>query len=502
MSGGDGNGRQRSSTGIAGLDFALDGGLPANGLYLVQGESGTGKTTLAMQFLLEGMRRGEAAVFATLSETEEELRVLAASHGWDIAGIALCDLQTVQEALRGHTQYTLFHPSEVELAEASRQLLEIIERLRPSRLVIDSLAEMRLLARDSLRFRRQILSLKQHLAGRDCTVLLIDHAEEPDFQLQSVTHGMICLEQMAVEYGGERRRLRIQKVRSIAFREGYHDFSIRRGGLVVYPRLAISGDHRTDAAIETVSSGLPELDDMLGGGVARGTSTLLLGPSGAGKTTIASQYAMAAAGRGERALLYLFDELPAVWIERCQGLGMPVEPLLADRRIELRRVDPAELSPGELAHALREEVEQGVRVVVIDSLNGYQNAMPGESYLAPHLRELLAYLGERGVLTLLVMTQSGLVGQGVASPDSLTYLADNVILLRYFEAFGEVRQAISAVKKRTGRHERTIRELRLSAEGPHVGKVVTEFQGVLSGNLTYLGGKEPLLRQRSGGAHE
>jgi len=312
--------------------------------------------------------------------------------------------------------------------------------------VIDSLAEMRLLARDSLRFRRQILALKQHLAGRDCTVLLIDHAEEPDFQLQSVTHGMICLEQMAVEYGGERRRLRIQKVRSIAFREGYHDFSIRRGGLVVYPRLAISGDHRTDATIETVSSGLPELDAMLGGGVARGTSTLLLGPSGAGKTTIASQYAVAAAGRGERVLLYLFDELPAVWIERCQGLGMPVEPLLADRRIELRRVDPAELSPGELAHALREEVEQGVRVVVIDSLNGYQNAMPGESYLAPHLRELLAYLGERGVLTLLVMTQRGLVGEGVASPDSLTYLADNVILLRYFEAFGEVRQAISAVK--------------------------------------------------------
>ncbi|HYL05206.1 MAG TPA: ATPase domain-containing protein, partial [Thermoanaerobaculia bacterium] len=395
MSKGDSKGFKRASTGVPGLDYVLDGGLPAGRIYLVQGDPGVGKTTMAMQFLLEGARRGEAGVFATLSETEEELREIASSHGWQLDGISICDLQSAREEPSGGTEYTLFHPSEVELAETTRSLLAAVDRVRPARLVVDSLSEMRLLARDSLRYRRQILSLKQYLSDRDCTVLLLDYAPEgaTDFQLQSLAHGLIVLEHLVPAYGGQRRRLRVQKVRGVAFREGYHDFSIARGGLVVFPRL-VAADDRQPAELEVVQSGIPELDSLLGGGIARGTSTMLLGPSGVGKTTLASQYVATRARHGERGLVYLFDEMPSVWLERCEGLGMDVQPLVANRQIELRRVDPAELSPGELAHSVRQEVDQGARVLVIDSLNGYQNSMPEEHFLGLHLRELLSFLNQ------------------------------------------------------------------------------------------------------------
>jgi circadian clock protein KaiC len=496
MSDGDSNGFKRVSTGISGLDDVLDGGLPAHRMYLIQGDPGAGKTTLAMQFLLEGARRGEAGLYATLSETEDELRVVAASHGWGLDGITICDLQSTLRQ-RGDSQYTLFHPSEVELAETTRSLLGTVDRIQPARLVVDSLSEMRLLARDSLRYRRQILSFKQHLAGRGCTVLLLDYQAEgaADSQLQSLAHGLIILQHLAPEYGGQRRRLRVQKVRGVAFCDGYHDFSIARGGIVVYPRL-VAAAHRQELDLEEVSSGLPELDSLLGGGVARGTSTMLMGPSGVGKSTIASQYVFAGAGRGERAAVYLFDEMPPVWLERCRAMGADIAPLAAKGLVELRRVDPAELSPGEFTALVRREVERGARIVVIDSLNGYQTAMLADRYLGLHLRELLSFLASHGVLTLLLMTQHGVIGSVVESPIDLTYLADNVILMRYFEAFGEVRQAISALKKRTGSHERSIRELRLGPQGPRVGRMLTEFQGVLTGELNYLGGKEPLLAEQ------
>jgi circadian clock protein KaiC len=484
----------RARTGIAGLDYVLDGGLPVNRLYLVQGDPGAGKTTLAMQFLLEGVRRGEPAVYATLSETEDELRDIASSHGWDLTGLTICDLQRTQTTLDNESQYTLFHPSEVELSETTRALLEMVDQVKPTRLVVDSLSEMRLLARDSLRYRRQILSFKQYFTGRNCTLMLLDYATEGtgDCQLQSLTHGLIHLEHLTPAYGGQRRRLRIQKVRGVAFREGYHDFAIRHGGVVVYPRL-VAADHRSDGRLATVSSGLPALDTLLGGGVDRGTSTMLLGPSGVGKTTLAAQYMFAAAQRGERSVAYLFDELSSVWAQRAKGLGMDIDPFLEDGTIRLRRVDPAEVSPGEFAHWVGQETEAGTRLVVIDSLNGYQNAMLEDRFLGLHLRELLSYLNEHGVMTLMVMTQHGLVGSIVESPIELSYLADNVILLRYFEAFGEVRQAISAVKKRTGGHERSIREFRLDTGGLRVGKTLANFQGVLSGNLTYLGELAPLM---------
>jgi circadian clock protein KaiC len=498
MSDGKANGH-RAATGVPGLDYVLDGGLPMERMYLVQGAPGAGKTTMAMQFLLEGARRGEPGVYASLSETEEELRDIAVSHGWQLDGITICDLQSTQEELRTDSQYTLFHPSEVELSETTRSLLDVVDRVRPSRLVIDSLSEMRLLARDSLRYRRQILSLKQYFTGRHCTVLLLDYAPEDsgDSQVQSLAHGLITLEHLALDYGGQRRRLRVQKVRGVPFREGFHDFSIGRGGVVVYPRL-VAADHGYNGHLETAPSGILALDQLLGGGISRGTSTMLLGPSGVGKTTIASQYAFAAAGRGERSIVYLFDELPSVWIERCKGLGMDVGEVADGGHITLRRVDPAELSPGEFAWSVRQAVESGVRLVIVDSLNGYQNAMLEDRFLALHLRELLSYLNERGILSLLVLTQHGLVGSIVESPIELSYLADNVILLRYFEAFGEIRQAISVVKKRTGGHERTIRELRLGTGGPRVGEALADFQGVLGGNLTYVGGHDPLLAARNG----
>ena len=495
MSDNDFKGFVRASTGIEGLDYILGGGFPINRMYLLEGDPGAGKTTLALQFLLAGARNGEPAVYATLSETEEELRDVAASHGWSLDGITICELQTAEESLKADSQYTLFHPSEVELSETTRAVLDTVERVKPMRVVFDSLSEMRLLARDSLRYRRQILALKHYFTGQSCTVLLLDYTGSAtgDFQLQSLTHGVISFEYLAPGYGGQRRRLRVQKVRGVPFRDGYHDYRITTGGLAVFPRL-VAGAHPNELKPGAVASGLPELDAMLGGSLDRGTSAMLLGPAGVGKSTLSAQYVTAAAERGEPAAIYTFDESTDNWVSRAERLGLPLRRQVEAGRVTIRQIDPAELSPGELAFDIRRTVENGTRIVVLDSLNGYRHAMPEERFLLLHLHELLSYLNQQGVLTLLVMAQAGLVGETLESPVDLSYLTDTVILLRYFEAFGEVRKAISLVKRRSGAHESTVRELRVGAGGIQIGREIKEFQGVLSGRLEYSGAAGPLLR--------
>jgi circadian clock protein KaiC len=495
-------GFERAETGIEGLDNILGGGFPVHRMYLVEGDPGAGKTTMAMQFLLAGARKGEPGVYATLSETEEELRDVARSHGWDLGGVTICDLQTAEESLKADSQYTLFHPSEVELSETTQAVLEAVERVNPRRVVFDSLSEMRLLARDSLRYRRQVLALKHYFTGRRCTVLLLDYSGRTvgDFQLQSLTHGVLSLEQSVPGYGTQRRRLRVHKVRGIPFREGYHDYLIETGGMKVFPRL-VAAEHPRSSESVRISSGLKELDDLLGGGLSRGSSTMLLGPSGVGKSTVAAQYVSAAVAQGERAVVYSFDEDPASWIGRAQRLGLGLREHLEAGRVAIRQIDPAELSPGELAADVRSRVEEGVRVVVIDSLNGYQHAMPEEKHLVLHLHELFSYLNQQGVLTLAILAQSGILGETVHSPVDLSYLTDTVVLLRFFEAFGEVRQAISVVKQRAGQHERSVRELRIGPAGVRVGRELREFQGVLTGRLDYVGDGGPLLSSggREGG---
>jgi len=481
-------GGPRASTGVAGLDEILGGGLPHNRMYMIEGDPGAGKTTLAMQFLLEGVRKGETGVYATLSETEEELRDVALSHGWNLDGITICDLQTAEESLKADSQYTLFHPSEIELSETTRTVLEAVEAIKPRRVVFDSLSEIRMLARDSLRYRRQVLALKHYFTGRQCTVLLLDYRTLPgtEFQLQSLTHGVLTLEHLAPEYGGQRRRLKVQKVRGIRFHDGYHDFNIEHGGLVVYPRLVAAGRSRKFAR-EQISSGVPELDSLVGGGLERGTSTMLLGPSGVGKSTLSMQYALAAAERGERVAIYSFDETPENWRLRAESLEMRFEEHLRSGRVVLRQVDPAQMSPGEFSQEVCEGAHEGIGIVILDSLNGYRNAMPEERFLTLHLHEMLSYLAQQGTVTFLIMAQNGIVGQGLESPVDLSYLADNVVLLRYFEAFGEVRHAISMVKKRTGAHEKTVRECRIQAPGFQVGRQLRDFNGVLTGQPVYTG---------------
>jgi circadian clock protein KaiC len=473
------------TTGVAGLDDVLGGGLTAHRLYLLEGNPGSGKTTLAMQFLLEGARRGERGVYVTLSETKPELTAVARSHGWSLDGVEVVELAPSEDALEPDNQYTMFQPSEVELGVTTRAILQEVERVKPTRVVIDSLSELRLLAQNALRYRRQILGLKQFFVGRECTVLLADDktSEDQDLQLQSLAHGVLTLEQLSPEYGAERRRLRVTKFRGQRYRGGYHDFAIKTGGLVVYPRL-VPAEHARCPEDGLLLSGNKELDALLGGGIELGVSVLLLGPAGSGKSSLAALYARAAAARGERAAMFLFDERVEVLRKRAAGLGIDLAPHLESGRLTAQPVDPAELSPGEFAHAVRAAVEPpgggpGARVVVIDSLNGYLQAMPEERFLTAQLHELLNYLGHRGVVTFLVLAQHGMVGPMESEVDT-TYLADTVILLRYFEARGEVRQALSVVKKRTGRHERTIRELRLDG-GIRVGEPLRDFQGVLTG---------------------
>jgi circadian clock protein KaiC len=487
----------RIGTGVPGLDEILGGGLPGGRMYLVNGDPGTGKTTLSLQFLKEGDRLGETSVYVTLSETEAELREIAHSHGWDLGNVTVVDLQSAEESLGADAQYTLFHPADVELSETTKTVLETVERIQPARVVFDSLSEMRLLARDSLRYRRQILALKHYFSGRGATVLLLDTRQEmaQDFALESVAHGVLSLQQLAPEYGGPRRRLRIQKVRGIEFRAGFHDFTIERGGIRVYPRLAAEYGGRPEGGV--VASGLGQLDALVGGGIERGTATLLLGPSGVGKSTIATLYAAGAASRGERASVYLFDEEIALWTRRARAVGLPIDEQIRAGTLAVRPVNPAELAPGQFAHLVRESVERdGARVVVIDTLNGFQKAMPAERYLGLHLHELLSYLGRRGVLTMLVLAQHGILGDTVTSDEDLSYIADTVILLRYFEVHGAVRKAISVVKKRSGGHETTVRELRVSPGGVQVGAVIEEFTGVLTGRLEFTGSSSRILGDR------
>jgi circadian clock protein KaiC len=483
----------RASTGIEGLDYILGGGFPRNRMYLVKGDPGAGKTTLAMQFLLAGARAGEPGVYATLSETEEELRDVARSHGWSLDGITVCDLQASEESLKADSQYTLFHPSEVELSDTTRTVLDVVERAEPLRVVFDSLSEIRLLARDSLRYRRQILALKHYFTGRQCTVLLLDYGTQSgEFQLESLAHGVMEMEQLPTGYGSQRRRLQVRKVRGIPYAGGFHDYVIQTGGVAVYPRLVASA-HPGSFRNALVSSDIDGLDATLGGGADRGSSLMLLGPAGVGKSTICAQYAAAAARRGERSVVYNFDEATDVWVARADALGMGLSQHLEAGLVSVRQVNPAELTPGEISGQLRGEVEAGVRLVVIDSLTGYLSAMPDERHLTLHMHELLSYLGQHGVLTIMVMAQHGLLGEGMSAPVELSYLADTVVLLRFFEAYGEVRQAISAVKRRGGCHERSIRELRIDPDGVRVGRQLREFHGVLSGRLEYSGEAGPLL---------
>jgi circadian clock protein KaiC len=472
-----------AATGIAGLDDVLGGGLTPYRLYVVEGTPGAGKTTLAFQFLFDGVRRGERVLYVTLSESAEETRAVAASHDWSLEGVDIRELIPSEQSLETEEQYTVFHPSEVELGVTTRQILQDVEAIKPSRIVFDSLSELRLLAGTALRYRRQILALKQFFSGRHCTVLLLDDltSADRDLQVQSIAHGVISLERSTPDYGAQRRRLQVLKYRGARFRGGYHDYLIKKGGLEVFPRL-VAAEHRQSVSIERMSSGIAELDALLGGGLERGTSTLLVGAAGTGKSTIAAVFATAAAERGEKACLFIFDEGVNTLLSRMDGLGVPLRRHVEQGNVFITPVDPAELSPGEFVHAIRHLVEsQAATVVVIDSLNGYLNAMPEERFLLVQLHEILSYLAQHGVATILVSAHHGLLGPHMTSPVDASYLADAVVLLRYFEFEGEVRQALSVVKKRGGRHERTIREFRLGEGGVSVGPALRGFRGILAG---------------------
>jgi circadian clock protein KaiC len=470
------------STGIEGLDHIVCGGLPARRFYLLEGDPGSGKTTVGIQFLLEGVRLKERVLYVSLSETREELEEVASSHGWDLSTVPVFELAAGVEYLNLSEQNTLFEPSEVELAEVTRKLLLEFERIKPQRVVFDSLSEMRLLAQSALRYRRQLLALKQHFSQRGCTVIMADDrtSEPGDVQLQSLAHGVISLEQLAPLYGGERRRLRVLKMRGVNFRGGYHDFRIERGGVRVFQRL-IAAEHHKDFQESILPSGSQELDALLGGGLDRGTSTLLIGPAGCGKSALAAQYALAATRRGENASIYAFDEGVGTLVVRTAGLGMPIREMMDNGRLQVQQVDPAEMSPGEMVETIRRDVtERHTRVVVLDSLNGYLASMPEEQFLVVQLHELLSYLRQRGVLTIFTVAQSGMVGQ-MSSPVDVSYLADTVMLLRFFEMRGELHKAVSVVKRRVGTHARDIRELLLTARGVTVGERLSQLQGVLTG---------------------
>jgi circadian clock protein KaiC len=479
------------STGVAGLDELLRGGLTTNRMYLVEGLPGAGKTTLGMQFLLEGRDRGERTLYVTLSETTIELTGVADSHGWSLEGIDIFQLSATETA-RPEEQYTLYHPAEVELGETIKKVLESVERVRPSRIVFDSLSELRLLARDPLRYRRQILALKEYFAGRDTTVLLLeDHSGgETDRQLQSLAHGVILLEQLPFEYGRARRRIRIVKFRGVAAIEGFHDFAIRRGGIVVFPQLAVRPKLVRGESRAPLTSGVTELDQLLGGGLSWGSSTLVIGPAGTGKSTLGAQYLYA---EGVRSAAFLFDERRASFVARCDAIGMTMTKHIAAGAVIVDQIEPGELSPGEFSYRVRDAVETGVRVVFIDSVNGYLNAIPQVEAPLVRLHELVSFLNESGVITILVVAQHGMVGTAMLAPIDVSYLADCVILLRFFEARGAVRRAVSVVKKRAGAHETTIREFQIGPERLRVGAALTEFQGVLTGVPHYVGQGAPLL---------
>ena len=483
-------------TGVPGLDNILCGGLAPGRVFLLEGSPGTGKTTTALQFLLTGADAGENGLYITLSETEAELRESAASHGHDIGDkFEVFELVPPETLLDEQQQQSLLYSSDLELGETTRSIFETFERVRPARVVIDSLSEIRLLAQSSLRYRRQILALKHYFSRAGATVLMLDDltTDTLDKTVHSVAHGVIRLEELAPNYGPERRRLRVIKFRGRQFRGGFHDFVIERGGVRVFPRL-VSGEHHTEFDRIALPSNSPELDRLLGGGTERGSSTLILGPAGTGKSLLALTFAMAAAKRGERSALFIFDEERGLLFQRAKGLGIDLQGMIDAGHLFVQQVDAAELSPGQFSQMVRDCVElSGVRTVVIDSLNGYQASMPEEQALILHMHELLQYLNRQGATTYLTVAQHGLVGD-MKSPVDVTYLADSVILLRYFEAMGRVLRAISIIKKRTGAHENTIREYRIGSDGISLGEPLEDFQGVLRGVPTYVGGgRNPLL---------
>ena len=480
-------------TGVPGLDSVLGGGLTPDRVYLLEGTPGAGKTTLAMQFLLAGVRVGEKTLYVTLSESEEELRSIALAHGWDHSGIHTLEVIAADDLIDGASQYTVFHPSDVELAAAFRKILDEVERVGATRVIVDSLSELRLLADGPLQFRRQLLALKRFFSGRHCTVLILDD-QLFDMQIQSIAHGVIRLEQLPANYGAHRRRLQVQKYRGMRFLSGFHDFNIVQGGLVVYPRL-VAANTRGRRPHGPLESGVTELDRILGGGLERGTSTLIIGAAGSGKSTLSAQFSVAACERGERADIFTFDESLHTLAARAEGLGMPFAKYLDNGMLRIHQVDPAELSPGEFIHKVVRAAEEGSRVVTIDSLNGYLHAMPEEKFLLLQLHELLTWLAQKGVATLLVSVQQGLIGH-MTSPIDTSYLADTVMLLRYFENAGEVRQAISIMKKRGGAHERTVSEFSLDSGGIRVGEPLRQFRGVLTGVPIYDGQGASLMKVR------
>ncbi len=478
----------RSSTGVKGLDIILSGGLPSGRLYLLEGSPGTGKTTLALHFLLEGMSVDETGLYITLSETEEELRASAATHGWALEGLTIHELVS-ELGLNPDSEQTILHPSDLELGEIIKEVMQRVEDLKPARVVFDSLSELRLLAQNPLRYRRQILALKQFFSARGCTVLLLDDRTSgpSDQQLHSIAHGVICLEQTLRPFGAERRWLRITKLRGVKFSGGHHDFVLDTGGLTVFPRL-VAAEHHAEFDPTAKSTGSSELDRLLGGGLVPGTNMLLIGPSGVGKTTSAVRCMLAALERGEKATYFLFDEGLSTLLARSSALGMSLRGHIEQGRLNIMQIDPAELAPGEFACRVREAVEDHAsRFIGIDSLNAYLHAMPGEQHLILQMHELLSYLNQLGVTTLLILGQHGIVGEVRADFD-LSYLSDGILLFRFFEAQGEVRTALSVVKSRVNAHERTIREMKMTSAGIQVGEALADFEGVLSGLPTYRGG--------------
>jgi circadian clock protein KaiC len=484
--------------GIEGLDNVLGGGLERSRTYLLEGSPGAGKTTVALQYLMAGAAVGERCLYITLSETEDELRATATSHGWDLKGIDIYELVPPENLLDEEQQQSLLYSSDLELGETTKRIFEAFEKIEPSRVVLDSLSEIRLLAQNSLRYRRQILALKHYFAQSGVTVLMLDDltSDANDKTVHSVAHGVIRLDELAPEYGAERRRLRVIKYRGRRFRGGYHDFAIETGGVRVFPRL-VSAEHRTHVSRDLLATDSAEFNALLGGGLDRSSSVLVLGPAGTGKSLLALTFVKTAIERGESAAMFVFDEEVGLLIQRALGLGIDLQAMIDSERLVLQQVDAAELSPGEFSARVRHCVEvYGARTIVVDSLNGYQAAMPAEHALVLHMHELLQYLNRQGTTTILTVAQHGLVGD-MKSPVDVTYLADTVILLRYFEAAGRVRRAISVVKKRMGDHENTIREYQIGSRGITLGQPLTEFQGILRGVPVLLGETELLKRENA-----